>query len=83
MPSDGRDGHDRQLHAALSKVRAADATRSKNHGSADCWSFFTFEMPDVHDVSHRGVTVTTAVTIMLLAIVTVGAVTWHGHGRWY
>ena len=35
-------------------------------------------MPDVWDVSHGGITVTTAVTIMLLAIVTVAAVAWHG-----
>jgi hypothetical protein len=40
-------------------------------------------MPDVWDVSHRGITVTTAVTIMLLAIVTVAAVARHGHGGWY
>ena len=40
-------------------------------------------MPDVWDVSHGGITVTTAVTIMQLAIVTVAAVAWHGHGGWY
>jgi hypothetical protein len=35
------------------------------------------------DVSHRGIIVTTVVTIMLLATVTAAAVAWHGRGRWY
>jgi hypothetical protein len=53
MPSDGRDGHDRQLHAALSKVRAADATRSKNHGSADCRSFLRLNARRVGCLTRR------------------------------
>jgi hypothetical protein len=40
-------------------------------------------MPEMWDVSHRGITVTTATAIMVVAIVTVAAVGWHGRGRWY
>jgi len=40
-------------------------------------------MSDMFGVSRRGIAVTTAATIMLLAMVTVTAVAWHGRGRWY
>jgi len=40
-------------------------------------------MPEMWNIAHRGIAVTTVVTIMLLAIVTTTAVAWHGRGRWY
>jgi hypothetical protein len=69
--------------AALSKMRAADATHSKDTTVQRIAGVLYVWMLEMRDISHRAITVTTAVTIMLLATVTVTAVAWHGRGRWY
>jgi hypothetical protein len=43
----------------------------------------TFEMRNMWRVSHRSIMTAAVVTIMLMAIVTVASVAWHGRGRWY
>jgi hypothetical protein len=69
--------------ATLSKLRAADAIRSQDLAIRRTARALYVWVLGMWRVSYRGIMTATAVTIILVAIVTVTGIAWHGRGRWY